>query len=239
MVAVALAIGFTLVQGACAGEAAALMSEASALADQFDLAGAADRFQRASLMGCSEAVLPATYLRGLIAARAAYGQGGSDESLLPVRQAADLLGSRSGNLPGPAETARLLLGAAAAAAQTEREEMAVFLEHASAMEQVQLAAGQPTVPAVSALEIAGDLWLQVHRYDEARRAYARAEERVGRTPRVVAGLARVAARLKDTEAACREFRELMNWWGARTATPPEVIEAREYLRQPVCGAGRR
>jgi hypothetical protein len=235
---VALTVGLTLVQGTCTKDAAVLMSEASVRVEEFDLAAAADRFERASKMGCSEAMVGATYLRGLIAAREAYGQGGSEPSLVPVRQAADVLGSRSRSLPGPAEIARLVLSAAAAAAQSERDEMAVLIEHASSMEQLQLQAGQATVPVLSALEVAGDLWLQVHRYDDARRAYARAAERVGRTPRIMAGLGRSAARLKEGEVACREFRELIAWWGNRSTTPPEVAEAREYLRQPVCGGER-
>jgi hypothetical protein len=238
MLAIELALGLALAQQ-CSGEAAALMSEASVRIEEFDLTGAADRLQRASSLGCNEAFIPAIYLRGLVAARAAYAEGGSDLALSPVRRATDLLGSRSANLAGPAEIARLVLAAAAAAAQSERDEMAVLLEHASIMEQLQLAVGEPTAPLLSALEVAGDLWMQVHRYDEARRAYTGASERVGRTPRVMSGLARAAARLKDAVVACREFRGLMTWWGNRAAPPAEVVEAREYLGQPACGSEGR
>jgi hypothetical protein len=130
------------------------------------------------------------YLRGLEAAAEAYTQGGSDESLAPVREAIAALAAISGGQAGSAEIARLVLVAAAAAAQSEREEMGAYLTHATEMEVLQLAAGEPGAPGVSALEAAGDLWLQVHRYDDAIRAYERAARYLGMTPRIQAGLAR-------------------------------------------------
>ena len=132
----------------------------------------------------------AHYQAGLAAAEEAYRLGGSDESLAPVHEAIAALGRMSASQPGPAEIARLVLVAAAAAAQSEREEMGAFLTHAVEMELLQRAAGQPGAPLVSALEAAGDLWLRVHRYDDAKRAYERAAEVLGMTPRIKAGLAR-------------------------------------------------
>jgi hypothetical protein len=49
---------------------------------------------------------------------------------------------------------------------------------------------------VSPLEVAGDLWLQLYGYDEARAAYLRAAAYLGMTPRVKAGLDRIAARTR-------------------------------------------
>jgi hypothetical protein len=63
--------------------------------------------------------------------------------------------------------------AAAAAAQSERGEMGTMLAHATDLEALRVVAGDPAVPAVSAQELAGDLWLQVHRFEEARAAYRR------------------------------------------------------------------
>src|SRR4051794_12751335 len=100
---------------------------------------------------CPEQVA-ATYAEGMAAARNAYAEGGSDESLAPVRAAAAALGALSHGLPGPAEIARLVLMAAAAAAQSERDEMGAFLVHATDMEVLQLQAGQPGAPGLSALE---------------------------------------------------------------------------------------
>jgi hypothetical protein len=72
--------------------------------------------------------------------------------------------------------------------------MGAFLTHAIAMESLQFAAGQPGAPVLSAHEVAGELWLQVHRFEEARAAFERAVEQFGPTPRITEGLARAAAR---------------------------------------------
>ena len=91
---------------------------------------------RAAAAGCAEADVAALYLRGLVDARAAFLQGGTPASLTPVREAIEALGRLADNQPGPAEIARLMLQAAAAAAQSERGEMALYLEHATQMEMV-------------------------------------------------------------------------------------------------------
>jgi len=138
------------------------------------------------------------YARGWAAARAAYAQGGSTESLQPVRDAVATLDRNGGNTPGPAQVARLVLLAAAAAAQSERDEMAIFLDEAVRLEALQFAAGQPGAPGVSAHEAAGDLWLQVHRFDDARAAYQRAASVLGMTPRIARSLAEVDVRQQRT-----------------------------------------
>ena len=143
-----------------------------------------------SLLAGQAADVEALYLRGFAAAVEANAQGGSDESLAPVRDAMAALEMLSGGRPGPAEIARLVLVAAAAAAQSEREEMGAYLAHAIDMEMLQVAAGQRGAPGLSALEAAGDLWLQVHRYDDAIRAYQRAAAQFGMTPRIAASLAK-------------------------------------------------
>ena len=135
------------------------------------------------------------YTQGLADARAAFEQGAPPESLARVREAIAALGKISQERPGPAEIARLTLQAAAAAAQSERDEMALYLEQATRMERLQFEARQPGAPVVSAHEVAGDLWLQVFRYEDAVSAYLRAAEYVGMTPRVTEGLARARARL--------------------------------------------
>jgi hypothetical protein len=143
-----------------------------------------------SLLAGQAVDVEALYLRGFAAAVEAYDQGGSDESLVVVRDAIAALEKVSGGKPGPAEIARLVLVAAAAAAQSEREEMGAYLTHATDMEMLQIAAGQPGAPGISALEAAGDLWLQVHGFDEAIRAYERAAAVLGMTPRIAAGLSK-------------------------------------------------
>lgn len=223
-------------QAPCPAEAAALVKDAAVRAAEFDMPGAAEKLEGAARRECASAGVAALYVRGLVDAREAFRQGGSPESLAPVRQAIASLADAAQNRPGSAEIARLTLHAAAAAAQSEREEMRLYLESALHMESLQRAAGQPGAPVVAAVEIAGDLWLQVHRYEEARKTYLQASEQVGPTPRVLAGLARAAARLNDSETACAGFRQLLGVWGSRRELPAEIVEAYMYLKEAKCAA---
>ena len=188
-----VAVAFSAAQ-ACSPAALADIKEASARVQAFDLAGAVDHLRQQWARGCEDTQIAGLYLAGLFAAMEAYKQGGSAESLVPVRDAIAALEKISGQAPGSAEIARLVLVAASAAAQSEREEMGAFLMHAIAMESLQLAAGQPGAPVLSALEVAGELWLQVHRFDEAHAAFERAAQQVGTTPRIADGLARAVPR---------------------------------------------
>jgi tetratricopeptide (TPR) repeat protein len=178
----------------CSEAATSALRDASARAQASDLPGAVDRLRGAVGEPCEATDVAVVYLSGLSAALDAYNQGGSEESLAPVREAIAALDKASGQRPGAAEIARLVLVAAAAAAQSEREEMAAFLTHATAMESLQFAAKQPGAPVLSAHEVAGELWLQVHQFDDARAAFERAAVLVGMTPRIAGGLARAAAR---------------------------------------------
>jgi hypothetical protein len=173
-----------------------------------------------------------------MAAIAAARDGGPEVALRPVKQAAANLESLVGGVRGPGEIAQAVLLAAAAAAQTERGEMTIYLVHALQMEELQAAAGQPGAPGLSAHEAAGDLWLEVHQYQEARAAYVRANELVGATPRVTIGLARVARRLQERDDACAGYRALLAAWGSRTASP-EIAEAEAFLRETACPAASR
>lgn len=218
----------------------AAVAEAQKRAETFDLAGALQRLQAAVRAGCEDAVLPATYLRGWIAAREAYRAGGSPESLRPVVQAITML--EDAGKSGPPQIAALVLQAAAAAAQSERDELALMIDYAVQLEDRNLTATLPGLPMITAHEAAGDLWLQVYRYDDARRAYARAAQRVGATPRVTLGLARLAARLDALATACTQYRALVASWksadagsaDASRADPPELSEARAFLTNPAC-----
>ena len=193
MLPVLAAVAFSFAQS-CSPAALARIEEASVRVQAFDLPGALARLREPVTQGCEEAEIAVLYISGLFAAMEAYKQGGSAESLAPVRGAITALAKFSGQTPGPAEIARLVLIAASAAAQSERDEMAAFLTHATAMESLQLAAGQPGAPVLTALEVAGELWLQVHRFDDARAAFERAAQQVGTTPRIADGLARAAPR---------------------------------------------
>jgi hypothetical protein len=200
-------------------------------ADAFDLEGAVASLAASGEAGCSAAEVPYWYLRGLIAAREAYRFGGSPESLEPVRAAITELMARSSRA---AEIAWTILEAAAAAAQSEREEMSLRLDHALRLESQLRAAGGSGAPIVTAHEAAGDLWLRVHRFEDARRAYVNAAGEVGLTSRVHLGLARSAARLEDVNSACAAYRMLLGEWKSPETESPETAEARTFLRRPAC-----
>lgn len=210
-------------------DTATLITEATVHATEFDLDGALSLLETAAGRGDAFARTAVLYLRGLISARDAFREGGEPRALAPVQESLMALGEISKGRPGAAEIARLVLQAAAAAAQSERDEMRLYIDSAIQMESLQLAAGQGGAPVVSASELAGDFWLQVSRYDEARRAYTEAAERVGFTLRILSGQARTARRLNDMPAACSAYRRLADAWGARPGLPVEIAEARAYL----------
>lgn len=227
-------LALTLAQSPCATHAS-LISAALERAAVFDLEGATKRLAQA-MSGCPDTAVAYWYVHGLIAAREAYRFGGSPESLEPVKLAMAELQSRAGDVPA-AEIAQVVLQAAASAAQSEREEMGLLLEHALNLEAKARSSGSMGAPIVSASEVAGDLWLQVHRFEDARRAYATATERGGSTRRVTLGLARTAFRLGDLPAACDQFRALVSGWPKTGGEPSELTEARTFLRRSECRAG--
>ncbi len=227
-----------LAQGTqCSPEATALMKTAAERATLFDLAGALQRMQAAAMSGCADATLPALYLRGWIAARDAYRLGGSPESLRPVTQSIATMQETLGK-SGQPQIAALVLQAAAAAAQSERDELALMIDYAVQLEDRNLTAQRPALPMITAHEAAGDLWLQVHRYDDARRAYMKAEERLGVTPRITLGLARLAMRIEAFATACKQYRSLVMSWKGSGPEPPELAEARTFLMDPACQTPR-
>lgn len=228
---IALLVTLVLAQSSCA-ENTPLVAKAGERAAVFDLQGATTVLA-ADLSSCAETSVPYWYLRGLIAARDAYRYGGSPESLEPVTVAIGQLAMYSQE-SAAAEIARVVLLAAASAAQSEREEMGLLLEHAIALERQQRSLGQAGAPVIAASEIAGDLWLQVHRFEDARRAYLDAATRIGSTRRVTLGLARTAFRLDDVRTSCEQYRALAGGWPSDGSEPPELIEARTFLRRPDC-----
>jgi len=226
-------VAVALAQSSCAGHPG-LVAAAADRAAVFDLKGATTRL--AEGIECPETAVAYWYLRGLIAARDAYRYGGSPESLEPVTLAMAQLEARSAGSIA-AEIGRVMLQAASSAAQSEREEMGLFLEHALNLENNARAAGQPGAPIVSVYEVTGDLWLQVHRFEDARRAYVAASAQGGSTRRVTLGLARTAFRLGDLPAACEQYRILVSGWPKTGGEPSELGEAHTFLRRSECRAG--
>jgi hypothetical protein len=204
---------------------ASVLKEAAMRAAEFDMAGTVRLLTGAAESRDTDVQVAAVYVRSLLDAREAGRQGGSPDSLMAVRQAIAWLEVVANGRPGSAEIARLVLQAAAAAAQSERDEMRLYLDTAIRMEALQHAAGLPGAPIIPAGEAAGDLWLQVHRYDEARLAY----ELAAPTLRTLAGEARAARGSGDAPAACAAFRRLLDAWANRSSEPVEIGEARAYV----------
>ena len=210
----------------------AVLKTAALRADAFDLPGALALARTAG--DCDEAGGGVELMEGLLGAREAVRTGGTPDSLRDVRSAANALSRRAEGGERRWEVASMMMRAVAAASQYERDEMAIYLAEATRIEVMLRAANMPAVPFISAHELAGDLWMQVHRFEDARTAYQRAADVVGRTGRVRLGLARAAARLVDRQSACREYRSFLEWWGGRGETPAEVMEARTFVNSS-CG----
>jgi len=223
------------VLGADGRDARSLIAEAIVRAAEFDLPGAMELLRVTAGRGDAGSEVALIYLRGLVDAREAFRDGGAVAALAPVQGAIESLGTISQGRSGSAEIARLVLQAAAAASQSERDEMRLYLETAMQMEVIQSAAGLPGAPIVSATEVAGDLWLQVDRYEDARQAYADAAYRLGPSLRNMLGSARASSRLKDVLEACRSYGALLETWSTRPGLPSEVAEARTYVEK-VCAS---
>jgi hypothetical protein len=213
---------------------ASIVAKAAARAEAFDLRGALEVVHTAT--DCDEAAGAAEYLEGLLGAAEAVAHGGTVDSLREVRSAIHALSRRSEQGNRRWEAASIALRAVAAASQQERAEMAVYLAEAMRVEALLLTAELPGAPLITVHELAGDLWLQVHQFEDARAAYLRAGAFVGYTPRVRLGLARTADRLDDVAGACGEYRALLEWWdGApRTTTPSEIVAARARAQALRC-----
>jgi hypothetical protein len=216
----------------CAADEVLALADAGRLVRTFDLAGAVDRLSGTS-PDCETTQIALLYFRGLQAAKAAYPNGGDEASLAPVMQAISELERYAATNPR-ADLLRVMLMAAAAAAQSERGDMTLMLDQAATLEEKLLASGASGAPGVSARETAGDLWLQVHRFETARAAYHRASELFGPSPGIALGLARVAVRLADDVGACDGYRRLVSQWSNPTL-PPELVEARTFAASSHCG----
>jgi hypothetical protein len=224
-----------LQDAACRGDAERHVAAAQRLGEVFDLAGAADGYAAAAKAGCVDAGKAAIYVRGLIAARAADAQFGSADSLQPLKEAISALEPYAVADP-VARAMQAVLRAGMPAAQHERAAMALLIDEMLRQESLQLEAKLPGLPVISAHEVAGYFWLQLRVWDEAARAFDVAGRRIGQTPHVMLGAARAAAGRQDVTAACEHYRRLVSWWGARAASPPEITEARGFLKQTTCTA---
>jgi hypothetical protein len=104
-----------------------------------------------------------------------------------------------------ARYAELAIRAAISAAQEERDEMSLLLEHARGLSDQMAIGASPAQWPLPIDELEGELWLEVDRFTESRDAYARATK-LKPSPNAWIGLARASDKLGDTAGACRAYK---------------------------------
>lgn len=173
------------------------------------------------------------FTRGLGAAHAAW-PGARAEAVAAAQQAAAALEARAaGPEKREAELYQALVQAAVAAAHEERDLMALWLAQAESRERQLVEAGDLVLPVVPAQELAGGLWLQVHRYADARDAFRAALHRFPGRGRSLLGLARALDRTGETAEARRAWEAFYTRWSLADPDRPEMAEARAaLLKQP-------
>jgi tetratricopeptide (TPR) repeat protein len=157
---------------------------------------------------CQALKMSRAALGGWEAARRAAAGGGAPDLLVPASRSLDALEElRRGDGALDAEYAQTAVRAAMAAAQDERPEMALLLTHARDLSERLALRGRRAVWPRSFNVLAGELWLEVDRYEDARAAFERAAAAQS-SPLALVGLARSLARLGDHDLACETFRRV-------------------------------
>ena len=229
--ALAVAVtGHAAGQAACPPAAAAALEGAAADAAAGDDEAAAARLRDAygDASACAPLAVASWSWHGWTAAARAGAAGGSVEALAAVRAALDVLepGGRAATVG--ARYAAAVVHAAAAAAQDERDEMRVWIEHATGL-AARLPAGArpwPLPPAV----MEGELWLAVDDHAQAEAAFARALASASSpSPAALRGLARSRARRGDLDGGCAPFREALALVQPTRPDGPLAVEARAFL----------
>lgn len=161
-------------------------------------------------------------MEGWNAARALAPKGGAVELLGPVNvwlRELDKFPNMS------ARYAEVAIRAAVSAAQEERDEMSLLLEHArdlSAQMSINAVPAQWPLPID---ELEGELWFEVDRFTDARDAYLRATK-LKATPNAWIGLARASDKLSDVVTACRAYTAAKS---APGLPAPVALEISLYL----------
>jgi tetratricopeptide (TPR) repeat protein len=176
---------------------------------------------------CASVNLARLSLVGFHQARALAPLGGPVERQGPVRATLVSLNQlRGSGLDLEVEYADTVIHAAIAAAQDERPEMELLLTHARDLAERLADRKRRAVWPGSFNMIAGELWFEVDRFDDARAAYERAVN-ADPSPVAIVGLARTLARLNRRDEACRLFQRLPDdAAGLRAAVRQDFAECR-------------
>ena len=140
-------------------------------------------------------------MEGWVAARALAPKGGALDLLGPVNARLREL-DKMPNVS--ARYAEVAIRAAVSAAQEERDEMQLFLEHARDLSRQMALAGGPAQYPLPIDELEGELWLEVDRYLEAKHYYEQAVK-LNPTVNALIGLARANDKLGDVIGACAAY----------------------------------
>ncbi len=157
-------------------------------------------------------------MAGWMAARELAPKGGAVELLGPVNERLKQLDAMPNTT---ARYAEIAIRAAVSAAQEERDEMGLFLDHARGLAAQLALAGAPAQWPLPIDELEGELWLEVDRFAEARAAYERATKSTG-SPNAWIGLARTSDKLGDLIGACAAYTRARATPGLPTTVELEV-----------------
>lgn len=157
-------------------------------------------------------------MAGWMAARALAPKGGAVELLGPVNERLRELDAMPNTTARYAEVA---IRAAVSAAQEERDEMGLFLDHARGLSEQLALAGVTAQWPLAIDELEGELWFEVDRFPEAKAAYERATKSTG-SPNAWIGLARASDKLGDLIGACAAYTRARATPGLPTTVELEV-----------------
>lgn len=159
---------------------------------------------------CDKVLLARFALAAWVEARKVAAGGGARDLLAPTESAlSELRAATSRDLALESEYAQAAVRAAIAAAQDERDEMSLWLTHARDLSERLIARGRRAVWPRSFNVMAGELWFEVDRYEDARLAFERAVQATP-TPLAQVGLAAALARLGRMDDACRLYSRVQD-----------------------------
>jgi hypothetical protein len=172
------------------------------------------------------------FLQAYSAARLAW-PGAKADRLKEAARINERLGGTNGGPASILELLRVTVRAAIAAGQEEHAELELLLMHASDLEERLLRSGQLVLPFAPVAEIAGDLYHQANRFEQARRRYSDALIARPNRARSFLGIARASGRLDDANTATDAYKQFLNAWADADPDLPQIAEARAWIaKQP-------